>query len=73
MNNKKELITERKLYPKSKRVYNLNDISKWVKYGIQLGVIKKSGEKEDIEMVMKWIDMLDKGNILNNDGWIKIH
>lgn len=63
MNNKKELITERKLYPKSKRVYNLNDISKWVKYGIQLGVIKKSGEKEDIEMVMKWIDMLDKGNI----------
>lgn len=63
MNNKKELITERKLYPKSKRVYKLNDISKWVKYGIQLGVIKKSGEKEDIEMVMKWIDMLDKGNI----------
>jgi len=63
MNNKKKLTTERKLYPKSKRVYNLNDISKWVKYGIQLGVIKKSGEKEDIEMVMKWIDMLDKGNI----------
>lgn len=63
MKHNKKQISERNLYPKSKRVYNLNDISRWVKYGIQLGVIKKSGEKEDIEMVMKWIDMLDKGNI----------
>ena len=56
-------VNERKLYPQSKRVYTLNDLSKWVKYGIQLGVIKRSGEKEDLEMIIKWIDMLDKGNI----------
>lgn len=56
-------INERKLYPQSKRVYTLNDLSKWIKYGIQLGVIKRSGEKEDLEMIIKWIDMLDKGNI----------
>ena len=30
---------------------------------MQLGVIKKDGEKENLEMIMKWIDMLGKGNI----------
>ena len=56
-------VNETRLYPQSKRVYTLNDLSKWIKYGIQLGVIKRSGEKEDLEMIIKWIDMLDKGNI----------
>ena len=56
-------VNERRLYPQAKRVYTLNDLSKWIKYGIQLGVIKRSGEKEDLEMIIKWIDMLDKGNI----------
>jgi hypothetical protein len=63
MKKKSKTISERKLYPSSQRKYTLNDISKWMKYGIQLGVIKKSREKEDLEMIMKWIDMLDKGNI----------
>ena len=56
-------VNERRLYPQSKRVYTLNDLSKWVKYGISLGVIKRSGEKENLEMIMKWIDMLERGNI----------
>ena len=60
---RKKGITERNLYPKTNRKYTLNDISNWVKYGLQLGVIRKSGKKEDVEMIMKWIDMLDKGNI----------
>lgn len=63
MKKKSNTISERKLYPSSQRKYTLNDISKWMKYGIQLGVIKRSREKEDLEMIMKWIDMLDKGNI----------
>ena len=63
MKKKSKSISERRLYPKSQRVYTLNDLSKWVKYGISLGIIKRSGEKEDLEMIMKWIDMLDKGNI----------
>ena len=62
-NSKKKRVTERKLYPNTNRKYTLNDISSWVKYGLKLGVIKRSGEKEDVEMIMKWIDMLDKGNI----------
>lgn len=63
MKKKTKSVTERKLYPSTQRKYTLNDLSKWVKYGIQLGVIKRSGEKEDLEMIMKWIDMLDRGNI----------
>ena len=63
MKKNEKSVNERKLYPQSKRVYTLNDLSKWVKYGIQLGVIKRSGEKEDLEIIIKWIDMLDKGNI----------
>ena len=63
MKKKSKSISERNLNPKSKRVYTLNDLSKWVKYGISLGVINRSGEKEDLEMIMKWIDMLDRGNI----------
>lgn len=59
----RKTIKERKLYPNANRKYTLNDISRWVKYGISIGVIKKSSDKEDIEMIMKWIDMLDKGNI----------
>ena len=63
MKKKSKPITERQLYPKANRKYTLNDISNWVKYGLKLGVIKRGGEKEDVEMIMKWIDMLDKGNI----------
>ena len=63
MKKKSKSISERRLHPKSKRVYTLDDLSKWVKYGISLGVIKRSREKEDLEMIMKWIDMLERGNI----------
>lgn len=63
MKKKTKSVTERKLYPPTQRKYTLNDLSKWMKYGMQLGVIKKSEEKEDLEMIMKWIDMLGKGNI----------
>ena len=63
MKKKTKSVTERKLYPSTQRKYTLNDLSKWVKYGIHLGVIKRSGEKEDLEMIMKWIDMLERGNI----------
>lgn len=61
--SRKKIVKERRLYPSTNRKYTLNDISNWIKYGLQLGVIKRSGEKEDVEMMMKWIDMLDKGNI----------
>ena len=43
------------------KVYTLKDISKWVEYGLKNGLIKKGGEKKDVEMILKWIDLLGKG------------
>ena len=70
---RKKIVKERQLYNRgSGRVYNLNDISRWVKYGIELGIIKRSGEKEDIEMIMKWIDMLDNSKFNVQVIWIQM-
>lgn len=51
-------LNERNLLKKVERKYSLRDISKWLEYGFNIGVIKKSSEKEDVEMIMKWIDKL---------------
>lgn len=51
-------LDERNLLKKVERKYSLRDISKWLEYGFNIGVIKKSNEKEDVEMIMKWIDKL---------------
>ena len=56
-----DMLRERVLRNDFKRVYSLNDISKWVEYGIRNGVVKRSNKKEDVEMLMKWIDLLGKG------------
>lgn len=56
-----DMLRERVLRNDFKRVYSLSDISKWVEYGIRNGVVKRSNKKEDVEMLMKWIDLLGKG------------
>lgn len=56
-----DIIRERVLRNDFKKIYSLKDISKWVEYGIRNGVVKRSSEKEDVELLMKWIDLLGKG------------
>ena len=56
-----DMLRERVLRNDFKKIYSLSDISKWVEYGIRNGVVKRSSKKEDIEMLMKWIDLLGKG------------
>jgi len=56
-----EMLRERVLKNDFKRVYSLSDISKWVEYGIRNGVVSRSSKKEDVELLMKWIDLLGKG------------
>jgi hypothetical protein len=58
-----EKIEERVLNSKVEKLYGLSDISKWLSYGLKIGVIKKSNKKEDIEMLFKWIDLLSNKNI----------
>lgn len=56
-----DMLRERVLKNDFKRVYSLSDISKWVEYGIRNGVVRRSSKKEDVELLMKWIDLLGKG------------
>jgi hypothetical protein len=56
-------IDERVLNNKVEKLYRLNDISRWLSYGLKIGVIKKSDKKEDLEMLYKWIDLLGNKNI----------
>lgn len=59
--DRNELIKERVLKNDFTKIYTLKDISKWVEYGLKNGMIKRSGEREDVELMMKWIDLLGKG------------
>ena len=59
--DKDDLIKERVLKNDFKKIYTLRDISKWVEYGFRNGMIKKGDKREDVEMVIKWIDLLGKG------------
>ena len=51
------LIRERVIKNDFRKVYSLEELSKWIEYGINKGVIKKSGKKEDVELLMKWIEL----------------
>ena len=55
-----KLIKERVIKNDFKKVYSLEELSKWIEYGINKGVIKKSSKKEDVELLLKWIELLDK-------------
>ena len=46
-----------------KRKYTLADVTKWINYGLKLGVIERSNSKENVDAIMKWIDLLDNNNI----------
>jgi hypothetical protein len=59
--DKDELIRERVLRSDFNKIYTLRDISRWVEYGLKNGMIKKGGSKEDIELIINWIDLLCKG------------
>lgn len=58
-----DILHERVLRNDFTQMYSLNDISKWVEYGVRKGVIRKSRDKEDIELIMKWIDLLNKKKV----------
>jgi hypothetical protein len=52
--DKKENIEEKVLSNKVKKVYNYNDINKWIKYGLKNGLINKDDKKG----VYDWVKLL---------------
>lgn len=53
----------KKYMPGVERKYTLDDLTKWINYGLRLGVIRRSNDKENVDAMIKWIDMLDDNNI----------
>ena len=54
-------LRERVMRNDFKKIYSLDDVSRWINYGLKIGVVNKGKEKEEVEMMMKWIDLLGKG------------
>ena len=54
-------IRERVLKNDYSKVYTLSDISKWIEYGLRKGIIQKGNSKDNVELMVKWIDILGKG------------
>ena len=52
--NDKENIDEKVLSNKVKKVYNYNDINKWIKYGLKNNLINMNDKKT----VIDWVSLL---------------
>ncbi|NVK75884.1 MAG: hypothetical protein HWE24_20610 [Oceanospirillaceae bacterium] len=58
------VIKERVLKGDYKKVYTLEEIWKWILWGLNKGIIKKNNEKDNIENIMKWIDLLGRSRFV---------
>ena len=58
--NTTENLKEKVLKSNYKKVYNLDQIWKWVKWGMKKGVINRSRDKENMKNIIKWIEILNK-------------
>ena len=54
------IVKEKVVKNNFKKVYNLNDIKKWIEWGVEKGVITKSRDKENVKNIIKWVDILNK-------------
>jgi hypothetical protein len=55
-----KVIEERVLKQDYRKLYTFEDLTKWIEWGLRKNIIKKSNKKEDIEVLMKWIDLLGR-------------
>ena len=47
-----------------KKVYSLEEIWKWIMWGLKKGIIKRDNDKDNIENIMKWIDLLGRSRFV---------
>ena len=55
-----DILFERVIKGDFRKVYSLEEIWRWIMWGLKKGIIKKSKDKESIENIMKWIDLLGR-------------
>ena len=59
-----KLIKERVMKGDMKKVYSLEEIWKWIMWGLKKGIIKRDNDKDNIENIMKWIDLLGRSRFV---------
>ena len=58
-------IKERVIKGEYRKVYNLEEIWKWIMWGLKKGIIKRDNDKDNIENIMKWIDLLGRSRFVD--------
>jgi len=66
MNGNEKLIRERVMKSDYRKVYSLEEIWKWIEWGLKKGLIKRSNDEKNIENVMRWIDLLGKSRFVSD-------
>ena len=57
-------IKERVIKGEYRKVYNLEEIWRWIMWGLKKGIIKRDNDKDNIENIMKWIDLLGRSRFV---------
>ena len=66
MNKNQTLIRERVMKSDYKKVYSLEEIWKWIEWGLKKGIIKRTNDEKNIENVMRRIDLLGKSRFVSD-------
>lgn len=66
MNKNQILIRERVMKSDYRKVYSLEEIWKWIEWGLKKGIIKRTNDEKNIENVMRWIDLLGKSRFVSD-------
>jgi len=66
MNKNQTLIRERVMKSDYRKVYSLEEIWKWIEWGLEKGIIKRTNDEKNIENVMRWIDLLGKSRFVSD-------
>ena len=66
MNKNQTLIRERVMKSDYRKVYSLEEIWKWIEWGLKKGIIKRTNDEKNIENVMRWIDLLGKSRFVSD-------
>ena len=64
VNKNQRLIRERVMKSDYRKVYSLEEIWKWIMWGLKKGIIKRDNDKDNIENIMKWIDLLGRSRFV---------
>jgi|TARA_B110000093_G_C12804522_1_gene340268 hypothetical protein len=66
VNKNQRLIRERVMKSDYRKVYSLEEIWKWIEWGLKKGIIKRTNDEKNIENVMRWIDLLGKSRFVSD-------